>query len=517
MTQTSVTEPLPTLPEVHLRALEACREHDSYRRISDIIHQDPALTARVLTLANGAAAHLPQPVTTLEQALLRLGTDRLSNLVLTAALQQLLFEMAEGHWQALHGFWHDALAVALTSRALARLTRYPEPDTAFLTGMLHNAGKLLLLRQEIAEPDRPRETSYPELSARLAEHWQLDVDIQQALNRQLEDATGLLGAGHLGRMTAVAVQLVTREGHGLVMARTLFGLEEELSAEILRRIRLETLDLAHDMGIPGKASYDGAAATRRLTVAAVRDLLAGDLIASAGTSVTTISPEQVRRQVHEINNPLTVVRQYLARLRSHLSDPGGERDIDIIEEELARASDLLAELTSQGTSDDFLLQADHGVAEINQEVLALTDLLTEGLFQELQTHCSVELCDDSTAVDVPAPQVRQVLLNLLRNAAESRPGGGVQVLVRTAAPMWQQNRQWVELIIEDNGPGLPDAVKRQLFEPVTSAKGGAHSGLGLSIVKQLMDDMDAIISCQSSHSGTLFRLLFPAWTPTEDR
>ena len=38
---------------------EACREHDSYRRISDIIHQDPALTARVLTLANGAAAHLP--------------------------------------------------------------------------------------------------------------------------------------------------------------------------------------------------------------------------------------------------------------------------------------------------------------------------------------------------------------------------------------------------------------------------------------------------------------------------
>ncbi|MGM0570437.1 HDOD domain-containing protein [Marinobacter sp.] len=514
MTQTSVTEPLPTLPEVHLRALEACRGHDSYRRITDIVHQDPALTARVLTLANGAAVHLPQPVTTLEQALLRLGTDRLGNLVLTAALQQVLFEMAEGFWQKLHGFWHDALAVALTSRALARLTRYSEPDTAFLAGMLHNSGRLLLLRRELAEPDRSGAPPYPELSAELAAHWRLDSEIQQALSRQLEDATPLMSAGHLGRITAVAVQLVTREGHGLTMARTLFGLEEELSAEILRRIRLETLDLARDMGIPGKAVYDGPGATRRLTVAAVRDLLAGDLIEGA---TTTVAPEQIRRQVHEINNPLTVVRQYLARLRSHLSDSGGERDIDIIEEELARASDLLAELTSQGTDADLLSQSDLGKAVINQEVLALTDLLTDGLFHELHTHCSLDLCDESTAVDVPAAPIRQVLLNLLRNAAESRPEGGVHVLVRSSAPVWQQNRQWVELIIEDNGPGLPDAVRRQLFEPVASAKGGAHSGLGLSIVKQLMDDMDAIISCQSSQSGTLFRLLFPAWTPTEDR
>lgn len=513
MTPTSASEPLPTLPEVHLRALEACRANDSYRRITDIIQLDTALSARVLTLANAAGSYRQQPLESLEQALLLLGTDRLQKLVLTAALQQLLFEMGEGHWQSLHGFWHDALAVALVARALARLTRYPAPDTAFLTGLLHNAGKLLLLRREIREPERDTGEDYPELSAALATHWQLATDIRQALGQQQDDDTRLFSASHLSRITAVAVQLVTREGHGLTMARALFGLEEELTTEILRRIRLETGDLAGDLGVSARASYDGPRSTRRLTIAAVRDLLARDLIETAATPV---SADQIRRQVHEINNPLTVVRQYLSRLRTQLSEPDSDRDMDIIEEELARASELLAELAGR-SDDDTPLHQGPDTAVLNHEVRALTDLLADGLFRERHTRFSLDLCEENTAVSAPAAQIRQVVLNLLRNAAESRSDGNVSILVRSASGVWQQNRQWVELTIEDDGPGLPESVRQHLFEPVTSGKGGTHSGLGLSIVKQLMDDMDAIISCQSSPSGTLFRLLFPADPPTEDR
>ena len=514
MTPPPATEQLPTLPEPHLRALEACRRQQNYRQITDILQRDTALSARILTLANTAASYPPQPMSTLEQALLRLGTDRIQHLVLTAALQQLLFELGRDHWQRLHGFWHDALAAALIGRALARLTRYPAMDTAFLAGMLHNAGKLLLLRQELDAPHRPPETDYVTASCDLARHWQLDPAVAEALACQQQDIATLGQAGHLARITAVAVQLVVREGHGLTMARTLFGLEEELTTEILRRIRLETEELARDMGIAAFASYDGAGATRRLTLAAVRELLAQDLL---GRSPPKAAADHIRRQVHEINSPLTVVRQYLYQLRKRLSETGSEREIDVIEEELARVSALLAELVAHDGDGTEQAPADGGLAMLNREVQALHDLLAEGLFRDLQVTCTLALSEENSAIAAPPAQVRQVILNLLRNAAESRPDGPVRITLRTNAPVWQQNRQWVELTIADDGPGLPGAVRERLFEPVATSKGEQHSGLGLSIVKQLMDDMDAIISCQSSPSGTLFRLLFPAGTHTEDR
>ena len=514
MTPPSATEQLPTLPEPHLRALEACRHQQSYRRITDIIQLDTALSARILALANAASLHTHQPMTSLDQALLRLGTDRLQHLILTAALQQLLFDLGRDHWQRLHGFWHDALSVALMSRALARLTRYPATETAFLGGMLHNAGKLLLLRQELETPHRPPAADYVGPSAELARHWQLDAAIVEALDQQQSDLTTLLTTGHLARIVAVAVQLVMREGHGLTMARSLFGLEDELTAEILRRIRLETGDLAREMGVPAFSQHDGDQATRRLTIAAVRELLAQDLLTQSATGV---SADQIRRQVHEINSPLTVVRQYLYQLRKRLSETGNERDIDIIEEELGRASELLGDLVTSATGRDQAVRPGDISAILNHEVRTLRDLLNDSLFRQWQTACTLELCDESTAICAPSAQVRQVILNLLRNAAESRPAGAVHITLRTSAPVWQQNRQWVELTVSDDGPGLPGAVSQHLFEPVATSKGDAHSGLGLSIVKQLMDDMDAIISCQSSPSGTLFRLLFPAGTQTEDR
>ncbi|GGY76074.1 HDOD domain-containing protein [Marinobacter zhanjiangensis] len=506
-------EALPSLPEPHLRALEACRRQQSYRQITDIIQLDTALSARILTLANATGSHHPQPIDSLEQALLRLGTDQLEQLVLTAALQQIMFDLAEGHWQKLHGFWHDALAVALLCRALARLTRYPATDAAFLTGMLHNAGKLLLLRQELSVPNRPSETGYVEMSVALARHWQLDSDILEALAHQQADTTTLGPTRHLARLVAVAVQLVTREGHGLTMAKTMFGLEDELTAEILRRIWLETEDLAREMGVATLAHYDGNRSTRRLTIETVRELLTSDLLSQSPPSM---SEDRIRRQVHEINNPLTVVRQYLYQLRKRLSETGDDRDIDIIEEELGRASELLGELVAGSAGATPADNSGHQ-AVLNHEVQALRDLLSDGLFREQQVTCSLALSGESTAISAPGAQVRQVILNLLRNAAESRPGSPVQITLQSTAPVWQQNRQWVELTIADDGPGLPATIRQNLFEPVATGKGEAHSGLGLSIVKQLMDDMDAIISCQSGPSGTLFRLLFPAGAETEDR
>ena len=78
---------LPSLPEVTLRALDACHQDESYRKISEIVSADTALVARILALANSALYGPSTPIRSVDQALLRLGTRRFHTLVLTAALR----------------------------------------------------------------------------------------------------------------------------------------------------------------------------------------------------------------------------------------------------------------------------------------------------------------------------------------------------------------------------------------------------------------------------------------------
>ena len=106
--------------------------------------------------------------------------------------------------------------------------------------------------------------------------------------------------------------------------------------------------------------------------------------------------------------------------------------------------------------------------------------------------------------------IRQILINLVRNAVESLPVGGGTVTIKTSAPVWQGRRNWVEIEVSDTGKGIPDAIRETLFTPVKSTKGEGHGGLGLSIVKQLVDDMEGIIACHTGQQGTSFRILLPA-------
>src|SRR5690606_32605241 len=104
----------------------------------------------------------------------------------------------------------------------------------------------------------------------------------------------------------------------------------------------------------------------------------------------------------------------------------------------------------------------------------------------------------------------QIVLNLARNAAECFGDRAETVTLSTAAPFFQNRRRWAELQVSDTDPGIPEPLQQHLFEPVNSTKGDGHSGLGLSIVKQLIDDMEGIIACHTSPEGTAFRILLPA-------
>ena len=115
--------------------------------------------------------------------------------------------------------------------------------------------------------------------------------------------------------------------------------------------------------------------------------------------------------------------------------------------------------------------------------------------------------------------VKQILSNLIINSVEAMPGGG-NINIRTryasnntgtaSSPSADSQPGHVEITIEDDGPGIADAVKPRLFKPNITSKGSGHSGLGLSIVYNNVKGLKGDITCESdAEEGTRFKIVFP--------
>lgn len=121
-----------------------------------------------------------------------------------------------------------------------------------------------------------------------------------------------------------------------------------------------------------------------------------------------------------------------------------------------------------------------------------------------------------------ADQLHQAIVNLIRNAAEAAPAaGGVIRLatafragIRLALPGGRREGLPLEVSITDNGPGVPEEIRRCLFEPFVTTKAGG-SGLGLALVSKIVADHGGVVECDSLPGRTTFRILLPVWQ--EDR
>lgn len=107
-----------------------------------------------------------------------------------------------------------------------------------------------------------------------------------------------------------------------------------------------------------------------------------------------------------------------------------------------------------------------------------------------------------------ADTLRQILLNLIKNAVEALPKGG-KIEVKNNGRVIREGRTYLELRISDTGAGIPADVLANLFSPVRSSKSGENRGLGLNIVQNLVTKVNGLISCRSGESGTIFEILLP--------
>jgi len=146
--------------------------------------------------------------------------------------------------------------------------------------------------------------------------------------------------------------------------------------------------------------------------------------------------------------------------------------------------------------------------DINNEINKLVMLYNNSLFLINHVNCKLELDPKLTHNLTNKNSFKQILTNLLKNAAEAMPNGG-EITIRSTASVNVNGKDFIEILIRDNGSGIPENIKHDLFTPVASSKGNGHSGLGLSITKNLVTDAKGTISCRSSEKGTEFQLLLP--------
>lgn len=146
-------ERLPTLPAVAVEVLELTRDPGvSIDDLIAVVSRDPALSARLVRLANSSVFRRGDPVSTLREASLRLGIKTVKVMALSFTLAQAVPRRADSRFDHA-SFWRRAIVTTVAARTLARLVRCPYEDEAFLCGLLGRIGELVLA--EWSDPSQP--------------------------------------------------------------------------------------------------------------------------------------------------------------------------------------------------------------------------------------------------------------------------------------------------------------------------------------------------------------------------
>jgi two-component system sensor histidine kinase ChvG len=195
---------------------------------------------------------------------------------------------------------------------------------------------------------------------------------------------------------------------------------------------------------------------------------------------------------HEIKNPLTSLRSAVETV-SRVKDPEQQkRLLSIILDDVARLDRLISDISDASRLDAELSRAVSAPVQMRRLLAALAEVQNATDRADAPRVVLEAAEDDAFAVPGLEGRLGQVFRNLIGNAASfSPPGGVITVRLDRQGPR-------VRVAVEDRGPGIPPGKEQAIFdrfytERPEGEKFGTHSGLGLSISKQIVD----------AHQGTI--------------
>jgi len=212
----------------------------------------------------------------------------------------------------------------------------------------------------------------------------------------------------------------------------------------------------------------------------------------------------LRNLAHEIKNPLGGIRGAAQLLEQELEKPALREYTQVVIQEADRLRSLMEKLLTPQQAPHFSALNIHEVLERVRSVVLAE--LPEGLVIQRDYDLSLpELHGDKE-------QLIQVVLNIVRNAAQAMHGKG-QIVMRTRITrqvtlMKKLHRLAVMVQITDNGPGIPGHLRDKIFYPLVSGRADGH-GLGLTLAQDFVSQHQGSIEFESEPGRTCFTVMLP--------
>lgn len=220
---------------------------------------------------------------------------------------------------------------------------------------------------------------------------------------------------------------------------------------------------------------------------------------------------------HDFNNILTAILGHADLLHNYSNlDATQLQRVKTIESASRKAGQMITKLLSFARKGSFEFLP----ISLN-DIINDTVELIEKMMDNKNIDIKMEINDSIPAINGDSNQLEQVIMNLVLNAADAMPGGGIVTIKTSFAnlgneatrihPLLSPGR-YVELTISDTGTGIPEEIKSRIFDPFFTTKDrGKGTGLGLAMVYGIVKEHKGVINVKSQLGrGTTFEIYLPA-------
>ena len=207
---------LPTLPEVALRVREIAEDPESnLTSLGNIISTDPALTARMIKVANSPLMRAPNAIRDLKMALMRLGMEYTANIAIGLAMEQMFQATSSVIDKRMRDVWQSSSEIAGISYVICRHRSDLLPDQALLAGLTHKIGILPILSYAEEHPNLLKDSFsldavikklHPILGHFILKKWEFPEELQQVPMTHLQFTRSIEKADYGDIVTVAMLQ-----------------------------------------------------------------------------------------------------------------------------------------------------------------------------------------------------------------------------------------------------------------------------------------------------------------------